>query len=81
MLKVFKSFINILPWAIMCGFLSLFAYGYITYDDVDFAKRDVKEHCLNKGLQECQVCVKRLSSRCDLYVTLKGKEIAEFVNS
>ena len=49
--------------------------------DKSGAVADVKQYCLNTKVSECQVCIKKGSKKCDVYITLKGKEIEEFVNS
>ena len=49
--------------------------------DKSGAVADVKRYCLNTKASECQVCIKKGHYKCDVYITLKGKEIEEFVNS
>ena len=56
-------------------------------DDRQFVKdksgavADVKRYCLNTKASECQVCTKQHGRKCLVCITLKGKEIEEFVNS
>ena len=45
------------------------------------AVRNVERYCLKMKTDECQVCTKQHGRKCLVYITLKGKEIEEFVNS
>lgn len=45
------------------------------------AVRNVEQYCLKMKPDECQVCTKQHGRKCLVYITLKGKEIEEFVNS
>lgn len=45
------------------------------------AVKNVEQYCLKMKTGECQVCTKQHGRKCLVYITLKGKEIEEFVNS
>ena len=42
---------------------------------------DAKRYCIETNANECQVCIKKGYRKCDVYITLRGREIEEFVNS